>query len=211
MRLEKIAAASILTLVALLGWQLLASPADVSSRTVMMASWAHAPESLAEAVDLADQIVVGKVVRVRQAQPIVIEAEGEPDGVHSVPVQAVTFQIEKTHKAPADRRGAPDRVEVFHTGGQDDAGTPIMLEGDPEYRPGQRYLLFLAEGPELRVAGSQVLTRSVIAPSGRYGIGSDGRLEPAARRGPDFSERQRGQPLEQLERMIAARTGNRGN
>jgi len=201
---------AVMALAATLAWQAAHAPPDTISGHVMMASWAHLPENVGEAVELSDEIVVGKVVRVRQAEPLSVEAPGEPDGRHTVPVQAVTFQIEKRLKEPADRRERPERVEVFRTGGSDAEGETMMLEGDPEYRPGQRYLLFLADGPELRVEGSRVLTKSVISPEGRYGVGQDGRLEPASPRGNSFAARQRGQPLEQFEGTIAANVDNPG-
>lgn len=209
---------TVVALVALLAWQLSAHPglparpseADATPPgTVMMASWANTPASVEEAVELSDEVVVGRVVRVRKARDLEVDAPGEPGGVHRIPVETVTFQVEKVHLAPTDRRGRPETIEIFHTGGVDDEGRDVMLEGDPEYRPGQRYLLFLTEGPELEVEGTRLLTRSVISPEGRYGVGRNGRLDPASR-GRGFAAEQRGQPLAAFERAIQASAGRRG-
>lgn len=192
-------------LAGLLVWQVSQAPPETTPG-LTMASWANTPETLDEAIALSDEIVMGRVTRVRKAADLSIDAPGEPEGVHTVPVQSVTIRLEKTYKEPADRRGRPETIEVFHTGGLDDDGQDMMVAGDPEYRRGQRYMLFLTEGPQLNVSGSRTVTRSVISPEGRFKINDDGTLEPVSKRGRGFQEALRGRPAETLEQAVEAQT-----
>jgi hypothetical protein len=203
MTTHRVVIASILLLAGLLVWQLESRPPQEQPVRVLLASWADAPETLEEAVALSEEIVLGKVVRVRRARDLTVPAPGEPDNVHRVPVETVTFQLEKTYKAPGDRRGRPASVEVFHTGGRTENDRAIMLEGDPEYTPGERYVLFLTNGPQLTVNGTRLASRAVISPEGRFGVDRDGQLMPASTLGRGFAEANRGRSLEALESALA--------
>ncbi|MEK6711259.1 MAG: hypothetical protein AABZ64_11855 [Nitrospinota bacterium] len=72
-----------------------------------------------------------------------------------------------------------------------------LLESAPPYQAGQRYVLFLTDGPTL--GGKS--THTVISPEGRYHIGSGGALQPVTNRpsaDADFGLNLRGKNLTNL-------------
>lgn len=197
---------------------------DVES--VWIADWAENPESVEEAVESAEQVVVGQVVRVRPGEDLVVEAEGLPDGVDRVPTEIVTLRVEKSLKA--GRGGPPQTVEVFRTGGT--IGTPpsqrgnrppeeppegverpdrpdppgdrtVKLNGDPPYATGERYVLMLKPGPEMRVNGRAMRAQRPVSPEGRYRVTRGGQIEPVSERA-EFARELRGRSLEAFEQQI---------
>lgn len=80
----------------------------------MIASWIDRPESLAQTVELADEVVTGRVVNIRQARPLQVPMANEPGGVDEIPVEVVTIQLTDDAVKGQGRRG--QNVELFHTG-----------------------------------------------------------------------------------------------
>ena len=193
-----------------------------------VASWKNIPKNIDEAKNLASQIVLGRVTRVRRAEDLVVEAPGEPKGEDRIPIEAVTIRLEKSYKG-----ARPQTIEVFHTGlsvgipvselrpprgpappkpedGVDrparlpipskEASRTILLEEDPPYERNQRYLLLLTDGPEVIVGGTRVKTKAVISPEGRYRITENDRVEPVTRRG--FAGARAGRLLRELEAEV---------
>lgn len=190
-----------------------------------IATWKNTPKNMAEAKSLADQIVLGRVTRVRRADDLVVEARGEPEGQDRIPIEVVTIRLEKYYKG-----GRPETIEVFHTGlsvgvppseRRPPPGPPparpegaierpavppvpgklesrtILLEDDPPYQRGERYLLLLMDGPEVRVDGGSVRTKAAISPEGRYRVTADNRIEPVTKRG--FAGTRAGKRLQEIE------------
>jgi hypothetical protein len=200
----------------------LAVTLQTQPRPTYFASWQFNPASLEEASKMADQEVVGQVVRVRRAADLTTQAPGEPGGVDRIPVEVITLRLEKAYKG-----GQAETVEVFHTGstssrGQRQAPTPpagtlrpagmrgepsddetrtTWLEGDPPYQQGERYLLLLAGGPTLDVDGQKVATKRPVSPEGRYRVGGGGELEPMSNRA-EFATRLRGRRLQEVESSL---------
>lgn len=83
--------------------------------------------------------------------------------------------------------------------------TTVLLEDAPAYRVGDRYLLFLDDGPSVNLEGATVKTQTVISPEGRYHIGANNKLEPISRRAfedKDFAVGLRGKDLPALETVL---------
>ena len=189
----------------------------------MMASWVNNPKSLQEAKDSSDEIVTGRVAKVRRGDDIVTEIAGVPGGRDAIPVEVVTIRIEKQHKGG----GKKETIEVFHTGlskgtHPSDRGEkppepppdakkpdkevdksraearPILLMGDPDYETGGRYVLFLRPGPKVTVEGAPVETKRVLSPEGRYKVKQDGKLDPASHRA-EWAQKQRDKDLREFE------------
>ncbi len=129
---------------------------------VASVAWDFRPESVDALLGRTDAVVYGEVAAVRSGAPLRADAEGHPDG-GEIPTQRISIDV-------VDRiLGLPllQRLEVFKTGSAD-----LHLEGDPPYRVGERYLLFLHErddAPGLYIPA---------APDGRLLEGGDGRLSP---------------------------------
>lgn len=80
----------------------------------MIASWVDRPESLEQTVELADEIVTGRVVNIRQGRPLQVRVANEPDGVDEIPVEVVTIQLDDDPVKGQGRQG--QNIELFHTG-----------------------------------------------------------------------------------------------
>lgn len=115
--------------------------------------WHNTPTSIDEAVAMGSVVVRGTVVRVEQADDIVVPVEG--DEVDRIPTQAITFRAQETLKG-----SVTSTFTVFRTGG----GTTIV-DGDPEYAVGQQYVLVL---DSQRPDGRWVL----VSPEGRFHVRS---------------------------------------
>lgn len=206
------------TLAVLLAVQLALLPRGQGNQ--MVASWANRPRDIQAATELATLIVRARVTAVRPANDLVMKVEGEPNGEDRIPAEVVTIAVEGVYK------GTPrPSEELFHTGTAtiEDRGRlvpprpanvkadsvrrpsaeerrSLSLDDDPPYRVGERYVLFLREGPTITVGGMQVRTQAVIAPEGRFGIAADNTLLPASTL--QFARSLRGQPLTVLERQL---------
>lgn len=190
------------------------------------AVWKNNPANLTEAKKLANQIVTGQVTKIERAEDIVVPAPGEPGNEVRIPVEAVTFSIDASHKGA---RG--QTLEVFHTGvsvgvpaynrpeppaterpPEPAGGVPrpaeipartehesrtVLLAEDPEYRVGEKYVLLLMDGPTLKVRGAPVKTKALVSPAGRHRVGADGKIEPVSPRG--FVGQLKGRALQEFE------------
>lgn len=215
--------------------QLGAAFLDRPERTLAIASWANNPQDMDELVELSEQVVVGRVTRVERAQDLVVRNPDLPDGEDRIPVEAVTLQVVNPI-ANKGGGGPPETVQVFHTGlavadlprdrGTRPPGPPpegvqrpsrpadpnspeartVILAGDPPYERGKEYVLFLRQGPELRVNGRAVRTQRLVSPEGRYGVSGRGTLEPESHLA-DFAQRQRGRSVEQIAEEVRAAVG----
>jgi hypothetical protein len=193
-----------------------------------VASWANNPRSLAEAKDSSDEIVTGRVMRVRRTDDLVLAVPGEPGNVDSIPVEVVTVKVETRHKGG---KGKPQTIELFHTGlskktppserGGQPPGPPpagarkparqldesplasrtIILSDDPPYESGERYVLFLRPGPMVTAGGARVATQRVLSPEWRYRVKGDGRIDPISKRAA-FAQQQRGRRLREFEALV---------
>lgn len=215
----------------------LAVSAVTPSRSYVMASWKDRPSSLADTTRLSDTVVTGKVVKIRKADPIVTQLEGETD---KIPVEVVTIELTDDDVKGKGKKGAT--IEVFHTG-HSDAESPAMrkkprgpappkpAEGaveedkaergkddhmavlfsgvmeDPAYKVGEEYILFVRAGPTLAVGGQQVQTQAIVSPEGRYKVKADKTVEPMSSR--DFARQLRGRGAKDL-REAAAKDAGRG-
>ncbi|WP_327582305.1 hypothetical protein OHA25_41125 [Nonomuraea sp. NBC_00507] len=115
------------------------------------AVWHYQPKSVAQAVRMGKAIVRATVTDVRQADDLVVSAQGEPGEADKVPTQAITVSVDETIK------GATAGTFTLFRTGTDAAG----IADDPSYQVGQQYVLIL-DGQ--RDDGRQV----VLSPEGRY-------------------------------------------
>ena len=135
----------------------------------MTASWAFHPKTLKEARDKAQSVVLADVVAVVRGDDIVTQQPGEPDGVDRIPTQRITVNVVKVYKG---RAAVGQQLTLFQTGGTVLPPAPangekatthvqqLIVEGDPQYRAGERYLLMLEAGPQG--------TLRPVSPEGRY-------------------------------------------
>ena len=164
----------------------------------LAASWAEQPESLEETAASAEQVVVGRVTRVRRGQDIVVPVPDLPGGEDRIPVEIVTIRLEKSLKGPG-RGGPPEIIEVFRTGASS-GQEQITMGEDPPYASGEQYVLFVKPGPEVQVDGGRIRAHRLVSPEGRYRV-RGGKVEPAATHG--FAARHRGRGLEEFETEVA--------
>lgn len=245
MKIQKILALAVLSLLVVLAAQLWRQYQNRPGQ-VMFAAWHNKPESLKDAQDLAEEVVVGKVVKIERADDLVAKAP-KAEGNMYVPVEVVTIEIER--KLKGEKKGEKETIQLFHTGlsgqnplrlnrkppkgkvpekpGKDDenyteiiprskkpsvpsghGAQPIMLHGDPAYKVGERYTLFITKGPTLKVKGRTVSTKAVISPEGRYRMkkGSN-TLEPVTSLG--FAGRLKNKNLSAIEAAISKKVQQR--
>lgn len=185
-----------------------------------VAHWARNPKSIDETKNLAGQIVRGRVTGIREADDLVMKVPGEPNDTDSIPVEVITLAVEGAYKGTP-----PATVELFHTGLSplDERDRPIpprprgvragtlaahmplarrtvLLADDPGYALGERYVLFLTDGPTVTVAGTAVKTQALVSPEGRYAVTQSGTLVPHSRL--PFAGQLRGQKLSVLEGQL---------
>ncbi len=168
---------------------------------VLMAAWAYEPRSLAEAKGLAQDVVEAQVTKVERADDLVIPAPGEPGGVERIAIEVVTMKVKGAMK------GKPGQeVRVFRTAGipvnkrdmpnMKDAppkpkgatkrpakATPftentINVHDDQAYQVGENYVMFLRDGPQVKMKGKRIATKTLVNPSTRFKVGKDNRVTP---------------------------------
>ena len=232
-RIDRWMAGATLVLAVVLAGQLVAAHRVMTSTgtTLWVADWAENPESLEEALASAEQVVVGQVSRVRAGEDLVVQVEGEPGGEDRIPTEIVTLRVERSLKSAGG--GAPTTIELFRTGAT--KGTPpsrlgnrppedppagverparptppsdrtVKLTGDPPYERGERYVLMLKAGPQMRVDGQSVQTQRPVSPEGRYRVDRRGQIEPMSERAR-FAQELRGRSLEAFEEQIRRGVG----
>ena len=194
------------------------------------AAWAYDPRDIAEAKGLAQKIVEAQVTKVERADDIVMDAPGEPGGVERIAVEVVSLkalgglkgeqaqEIKVIHtlgmpagfEDPPSMKGAPPKpkdgidppARMFPF-----VANTVNIHDDPQYLQGERYLMFLREGPQVKIQGQLVATDSLLSPTTRLLIRPDNKVEPMSHGGVGLLLR--GQNIEQLRKTIAA-TPERG-
>ena len=132
----------------------------ISGKPVVHALWYENPQSLSEAVGLANAIVLAKVVEIYDEPDIVVPITPNGDEVDRVPNQLIVLKTLRVLNGAMREETIP----LFHTGNED-----YILIGDPPYRMGETYLLFLTARDDS--------TYRVISPEGRYRV-KDGSMTP---------------------------------
>ena len=194
--MNKLMLFSIVALTVTLGIQYAMNPKLNYRDNNVLANWVYSPNSLEEADSLANQVVVGRIVSVRKGKDIVVEQPNEPSGEMRIPTEVVTVHVDDTLKGSQQ-----SVIKLFHTGTSQYTAKPkpipeefrgkqppenavgvqlkpFLLEGDPEYVIGERYVLFLTAGPDLEKG-----LQRVVAPEGRYKIDEADTLVPVEHRG----------------------------
>jgi hypothetical protein len=135
------------------------------------ATWAYQPDTLRDARDKARSIILAQVISAQQGNDLVVPAAGEPEGVDRLPTQRVTLKVLQAFKGGTT---VNEQLTLFQTGGTvtntKGERAQLVLDGDPLYQSGERYLLMLVGGPNGMVR--------TIAPEGRYRYTNDGSLTP---------------------------------
>jgi hypothetical protein len=166
------------------------------------ASWAFHPKSFAEARGRAKSIVLAEVTSVERGEDLVMPVEGEPNGEDRIPTQQVTLKVLKGYKGGAK---AGQTLTLFQTGGTvlpppPPEGTKeavtdvqqVILEGDPLYQQGEKYLLLLEPGPKGMLR--------TISPEGRYRHQQNDTLSPMVDN--EVTREVRGKTLASIERSL---------
>ncbi len=165
----------------------LAAPAPPWRVVETSPSWAHLAQSRTDAERFSDAIVLARVGAIESGLTLthVVPGAGYDD---RIPFEIVNLTVERVVRA---RPGVSIRpggtVRLFHTAlvsadaqpdpARDPAAPPApvrtpeegsqrstLLEDDPPYATGERYLFYLAQGPLIQGAP----TFAVFAPEGRY-------------------------------------------
>lgn len=152
---------------------------------------------------MARAIVLAEVIAVEQGKDLVVSVEGELNDQDRVPTQRVTLRVIKAYKGGSK---ANETLTLFQTGGMkaeapaSDSGKEleshapqVILEGDPLYAMGEKYLLMLEAGPN----GMQ----RTISPEGRYLQQGNGKLKAMVDN--DVTREVVGKPAQALEQELA--------
>jgi len=148
------------------------------------ALWYDNPRNLSEVMKLSSAIVIGEVTGVYDAPDIVLPVEGLENNESRVPTQSIAFDVQQSLRGDVG-----SSFDLFHTGNEH-----FVLDGDPPYRVGERYVLFLTP----REDG----TYRVVSPEGRFAV-ERGALKPFSER--DFAGLMKGSSLLSLVRDIKER------
>jgi hypothetical protein len=143
------------------------------------ALWYDNPRNLSEVMKLSRAIVVAEVTGVYDSPDIVVPVEGLENNE-----SRIAFEVQQSLRGDLG-----SSFDLFHTGNEH-----FVLAGDPPYRVGQRYVLFLTP----REDG----TYRVVSPEGRFAI-ERGAIEPASER--DFARLMKGSSLLSLVRDLKER------
>lgn len=179
---------------------------SASSTSAVRASWTFTPHTSAEVRARAQSIVLGRIDTVTAGPDIVTAQPGEPGGLDRIPTRRVSVTVLTSYKGAA---AAGQHLTLFQTGGT--ASQPaapakgsgagqsnvqqVVLEGDPDYRAGEQYLLMLEAGPQA--------TLRPVSPEGRYLIDSrTGALTPMVRN--EVTQQLAAQQLAALEPTLRA-------
>lgn len=190
---------------------------------VLMAAWAFEPRTLAEAKGLAKEIVEAQVTNVERADDLVIPAPEEPGGVERIAIEVVNMKVKGAMK------GQPAQdIQVFRTAGipvtrndmpnmkdappkpQGASNPParpapfmentINIHDDQPYKVGESYVMFLRDGPQVKVKGRQIATKTLLNPSTRFRVDPDNRVTPTI---PDgLGQPFKGKPLQNFKTDI---------
>jgi hypothetical protein len=132
--------------------------------TYAMAFWQDRPKTIEEATARSVAVVRGRVLSVTSGRDLTVPVEGLEGGVDRIPTQRVLFAVDKVL---AGKLGS-NLIELFQTGSPN-----FVLEEDPPYVEGERYVLFLTNA-------DRGMYRT-IAPEGRLLVDA-GKLQPSSTR-----------------------------
>jgi hypothetical protein len=121
---------------------------------VLSPSWVFRPDTLNALIDAAPKAVTAEVVAVAPGPPL---ADDSKFHASSLPTQRISFAV--TDQVYGQ---TPGTFALFKTGSEQ-----VLLEGDPPYAVGERYLLFM----EPRVDGQGSVEPNTFVP-----VSPDGRL-----------------------------------
>lgn len=193
------------------------------------AIWKDSPKTLAKVKELSDHIIIGKIRKIERGEDLVVKVEGEPNNEVRIPVEVITITVEKTLKgtrknsiklfhtglsigkpvtqqpsprgpAPPKPEGGTKRPSKLPIPKTEEEARTVMLHDDPGYKVGERYTLFLRDGPTIKLGGNLVPTKAIISPEGRYRIKPDNKIEPMTKRG--FSGGLKDIQLDRFEKLI---------
>jgi hypothetical protein len=95
-----------------------------------------------------DAVVEAEVIAVTPG-PDLVAARGRVDGEDAgLPTQRIEVKVLDALKKGGSLTGRGERLTLFRTGGRTKDGGLLSLEGDPAYRSGERYILFLFVRPD---------------------------------------------------------------
>ena len=164
MSLGRALSALALAALASLGLSVALSPAEEAppaDSPVHAIEWAFRPASLGSMEQESTAAVIAEVTEVRAGPDLVARAEGDPTSVIRIPTQRIELRAQRTLSG-----SAPESFTLFKQGSAE-----YYFEGDPFYRVGERYLLFIRK----REASDG--TYLPVAPDGRLLIEPDGELK----------------------------------
>lgn len=189
------------------------------SEPVLLATWAFEPRTLAEAKGLAKEVVEVTVTNIERADDLVVPAPGEPGGVERIAIEVVSMKVNgamkgdpggvvqlfRTAGLPVTRRDMPpmNQAPPRPKGAPNPpvAPTPfventINIHDDQAYKPGESYVMFLREGPQVTMRGQRVATKTLLNPSTRFRVEAGGKIDPVI---PDgLGAPFKGRPLQQF-------------
>jgi hypothetical protein len=190
---------------------------------VLMAAWAFEPRNLAEAKGLAKEVVEAQVTRVERADDLVIPAPGEPGGVERIAIEVVTMKVKGSMKGkpgqeirlfrtagiPVSKRGIPNMKDAppkpKGASKRPSKASPfvantINVHDDQNYKVGENYVMFLRDGPRVKVKGRQMTTKTLLNPSTRFRVGKDNKVTPTIPHG--LGRHYKGRSLQQFKASI---------
>lgn len=190
---------------------------------VLMAAWAFEPRTLAEAKGLAKEVVEAQVTNVERADDLVIPTPEEPGGAVRIAIEVVSMKVKgamkgqpaqdiqvfRTAGIPVKRNDMPDMKNAppRPKGASNPPARPtpfmentINIHDDQDYKVGENYVMFLRDGPQVRVKGRQVATKTLLNPSTRFRVEKDNRITPTI---PDgLGQFFKGKPLQNFKADI---------
>lgn len=190
---------------------------------VLMAAWAFEPRTLAEAKGLAKEVVEAQVTNVERADDLVIPTPEEPGGAVRIAIEVVSMKVKgamkgqpaqdiqvfRTAGIPVKRNDMPNMKDAppRPKGAADPPGRPtpfmentINIHDDQDYKVGENYVMFLRDGPQVRVKGRRVATKTLLNPSTRFRVESDNKVTPTI---PDgLGQPFKGKPLQNFKMDI---------
>lgn len=226
MKIQKVLTITVVVLFVTLMAQIGVSYFNKPNEVHLFAAWKDNPKSVEEATALADEVVHGQVIKIRRGEDLVIKIEGETNAEDRIPVEVITFKVEKNYK------GKASTMEIFHVGGLAtplSKGPPPMseappkpkdgvdrsqaakrpnendlrqfsLDDDPPYKVGEKYLLFVRKGPQVKVDGKDTQTNAIVSPTTRFRIGANNLLEAVTNNG--FAPTFKGKNLREIEAKL---------
>ena len=190
---------------------------------VLMAAWAFEPRNLAEAKGLAKEVVEAQVTKVERADDLVIPAPGEPGNVERIAIEVVSMRVKgamkgkpgqevrlfRTAGIPVTKKGMPNMkgAPPKPKGASKPPSRPtpfientINVHDDQDYKVGENYVMFLRDGPQVKVKGQRVSTKALLNPSTRFRIGKDSKVSPTKPEG--LGRYYKGRSLQQFKTNI---------